>query len=190
VSSEYVFDGTQTPHQENELLAPLGVYGQSKAAGEIAASIAPKHYIIRTSWLIGDGGNFVRTMMGLADKDISPTVVADQVGRLTFTSTLAETIGHLLSQEATFGIYNVSNDGTPASWADITRAIFKQMGRNDLIVTDTTTEAYFANKPTSAPRPLQSTFELAKIKQTGLSLKDWREELSAYIEAEQAKPKE
>lgn len=190
VSSEYVFDGTKSPHTEDEPLTPLGVYAQTKAAGDIAASTADKYYIVRTSWVIGDGKNFVRTMMSLAEKGISPTVVADQVGRLTFASSLADAIDNLLQKKPGYGVYNVSNDGEPASWADITRAIFKELGRDELTVTDTTTEAYFADKPGISPRPKQSAMDLSKVKATGLALRDWREQLAEYIKAEQAKPKE
>lgn len=190
VSSDYVFDGTKSPHTEDEPLTPLNVYGQSKAAGDIAAAVAPKHYILRTSWVVGDGPNFVRTMMGLAKKNISPTVVADQVGRLTFTGTLVDAIDHLLKKNAAYGTYNVSNDGQPASWADITRAIFKELDRDDLIVTATTTQEYFTNKPDAAPRPLKSELDLGKIKATGLALRDWRNDLHTYITAELGKEKE
>lgn len=190
VSSEYVFDGTRSPHTEDEAFTPLGVYAQTKAAGDIAASVAPKHYVVRTSWVVGDGANFVRTMIGLAQKNISPTVVADQVGRLTFADTLADGIVHLLKHKPAYGTYNVTNDGRPASWADITRAIFHELGRDDLTVTDTTTEEYFAGKPNTAPRPHKSELDLGKIKATGLSLRDWRDGLHDYIEAEQTKPKE
>jgi len=190
VSSDYVFDGTKNPHTEDENYAPLGVYAQAKAAGDIVVSTAAQHYILRTSWVIGDGPNFVRTMMSLAEKNISPKVVADQVGRLTFTNTLVEAIDHLLQSKAAFGTYNVSNDGEPVHWADITRAIFQELGRDDLTVTNTTTAEYFASKPGVAPRPLQSTLDLSKIKATGLSLRDWKQDLHDYIQAELAKPKE
>lgn len=182
VSSDYVFDGTEKLHREDETFAPLGVYGESKAAGDIAISIAPKHYILRTSWVIGDGPNFVRTMVGVAEKDISPTVVSDQVGRLTFTDTLVDAIAHLLAAKVEFGTYNVSNDGNPASWAEITREIFKQLGRDDLSVTDTTTAEYFASKEGIAPRPLQSTLSLDKIKATGFTPANWQEELKKYLQ--------
>src|SRR5205814_36726 len=69
ISSEYVFDGTKTPHTEDEAFTPLGVYAQTKAAGDIAAATALKHYIVRTSWVIGEGKNFVRTMISLAEKN-------------------------------------------------------------------------------------------------------------------------
>lgn len=181
ISTDYVFDGTQSPHKEDESFSPLGIYGQTKAAGDIAVSITPKHYILRTSWVIGEGKNFVRTMMSLAEKNISPTVVSDQVGRLTFTGTLVDAIEHLLKDQAAYGTYNVSNDGESASWADITRTIFKEVGRDDLAVTDTTTAAYFADKPEASPRPLQSELDLSKIKATGMSLRDWRDDLKTYI---------
>lgn len=184
ISSEYVFDGTQSPHSETEPLSPLGVYAQSKAAGDTAALVHDMIYLLRTSWVIGDGKNFVRTMMSLAEKNISPTVVSDQVGRLTFTSTLVDTIDHLLNTQATYGIYNVSNAGEPVSWAGVTRTIFADLQRDDLTVTDTSTAEYFATKPQSAPRPLESTFDLAKIKATGLQLRDWHDDLKHYITKE------
>lgn len=183
VSSDYVFDGTIAVHGEDEPFSPLGVYGQSKAAGDLAIETVPKHYIVRTSWVIGDGKNFVRTMLGLGAKGVSPTVVADQIGRLSFTDDVAKGIKHLLSTNATYGTYNLSNEGDPASWADITREIFKLAGY-DLTVTDTTTAEYFAGKEGIAPRPLQSTLDLAKIRATGFVPSDWRESLARYIEAQ------
>ncbi|MEI7632414.1 MAG: NAD(P)-dependent oxidoreductase, partial [bacterium] len=126
ISTDYVFDGSQKLHTEDEPFSPLSVYGASKAAGDLLVSLAPKFYIIRTSWVIGDGKNFVNTMLGLAQKGINPTVVADQIGRLTFTNTLVSAISHLLGGVNTsniklqisnidssfpYGTYNVSNDG-------------------------------------------------------------------------------
>lgn len=184
VSSEYVFDGTQAPHTETEPVTPLGVYAQSKAAGDIAVSVTPKYYILRTSWLIGDGPNFVRTMMGLAAKDVSPSVVNDQVGRLTFTHTLVDAIEHLLTTKAEPGVYNVSNDGEPTAWDEITRTIFAELGRDDLKVTGVSTEEYFKAKTGIAPRPLKSEMDLSKIKATGLTLRDWKADLADYIAKE------
>ncbi len=185
ISSEYVFDGTKSPHAEDEPLTPLGVYGQAKAAGDIAVSTASKHYILRVSWLVGDGPNFVRTIIGLAAKDISPKVVDDQVGRLTFTTTLVDGIEQLLTTDASSGTYNLSNEGQPATWAEVTEAIFENLGRNDLSVTGITTEEYYAGKAGIAPRPLQSTLNLDKIKSIGMAPADWRTELSDYIRKEQ-----
>lgn len=184
LSTDYVFDGVHVPHTEDEPFTPLSVYGAAKAAGDIAVATTPQHYIIRTTWLIGNGPNFVRTMMNLASKDISPTVVDDQVGRLTFTPAIVAAVDHLLSNQASYGTYNVTNDGEPASWAAITRQIFENLGRDDLTVTNTSTAEYFASKEGVAPRPLGSTMDLAKVQATGLQLPEWREELSAYIQAE------
>lgn len=186
VSSDYVFDGTQQVHTEDEPFSPLGVYGQSKAAGDLAVSLLPRHYILRTTWVIGEGKNFVRTMLGVAEKGISPTVVADQIGRLTFTTELVRAINHLLTSGAAYGTYNLTNDGPVASWAEITRTIFSLAGYTSLTVTDTTTAEYFAGKPGIAPRPLNSEMNLAKIQATGFSSRNWQDDLQAYIEKELA----
>lgn len=186
ISTDYVFDGTKDNHTETEDFSPLSVYGASKAAGDIAASTCARHYILRTSWVIGEGKNFVRTMLGLARKGVSPTVVADQIGRLTFTSELVRAIHHLLNNHADFGTYNVSNSGKPASWADITRTIFSEAGYNQLEVTDTTTKEYYKGKEGIAPRPLKSTLDLSKIQATGFKSTDWRDDLKKYISKETA----
>ena len=84
------------PYREDDAVCPLGVYGQTKAAGDAVVATVPRHYIVRTSWVIGDGKNFVRTMASLAERGIDPKVVDDQIGRLTFTDDLARGIRHLL----------------------------------------------------------------------------------------------
>lgn len=181
ISSDYVFDGTKEPHYESEDFSPLSVYGASKAAGDLLVEQLDKFYLLRTTWVIGEGKNFVRTMLGLAEKNISPTVVHDQIGRLTFTSELVRIIDHLLSTQAPFGTYNATNDGPLESWADITRRIFKLAGRNDLTVTDTTTAEYFAGKNGIAPRPLGSNMSLDKLHSTGFTSCDWTHDLKDYI---------
>jgi dTDP-4-dehydrorhamnose reductase len=188
ISTDYVFDGSKETHTEEEDFSPLSVYGASKAAGDIIVALAPKHYILRTSWVIGEGKNFVRTMLGLAEKGVSPSVVADQIGRPTFTSELVSAIELLISKTPSYGTYNVSNGGDPASWADITRAIFEEAGHSELTVTDTTTEKYFAGKKNIAPRPLMSTLDLTKVEKIGFKAKDWRESLKSYIQKEKESP--
>jgi len=183
ISTDYVFDGTVSPHKEDEPLSPLSVYGQSKAAGDLIVSLLPNYYIVRTSWVIGEGKNFVRTMLGLGQKGISPSVVADQVGRLTFTNELVRAIDFLLSSGAAPGTYNLTNDGEVVSWADITRAIFNEADFN-LSVTDTTTAEYYKDKPGIAPRPLKSELDLSKIHSIGFKSTDWREDLSNYVKKE------
>jgi dTDP-4-dehydrorhamnose reductase/dTDP-4-dehydrorhamnose 3,5-epimerase len=182
VSSDYVFDGTQVPHQEDEPFSPLSVYGESKAAGDVAASMAPKHYIMRTSWVVGRGKNFVKTMKEIAEKGVEPAVVNDQLGRLTFTDTLASAIKHLIENNAKFGTYNITNDGPVASWADIAKIVYEKTGHNPDSVTGVSTEEYYSGKKNIAPRPLLSEMDLSKIKSTGFTPISWEEELNNYLQ--------
>ena len=177
ISSEYVFDGSQPIHSEDEPFSPLNVYGKTKADGDLAAATTNKHYIIRTSWVIGDGRNFVSIMQDLATRDIKPSVVNDQIGRLTFTDTLARGIKHLLETGAPYGMYNLTNEGRPASWAEIAKIVFEKSGKSPLDIQPVSTAEYFANKPGSAQRPRQSTLNLAKIKETGFTPEDWQDKL-------------
>jgi len=168
VSSDYVFDGSQECHDESEPVAPLGVYGQTKAAGDAVVSSLAKHYIVRTSWVIGDGNNFVATMASLAKRGIKPAVVNDQFGRLTFTSDLASAIRHLLGTNAPYGTYNVTNAGPTQSWAEIAADVYEKLGHSRDEVTGVTTADYFAGK-NAAPRPVHSTLNLAKLESTGFT---------------------
>ena len=183
LSTDYVFDGNQKSHTEDEPLSPLGVYGASKAAGDVVISQADKYYLLRTSWVIGDGKNFVRTMLELGQKGIAPTVVADQIGRPTFTAELVRAISHLLQNNPEYGLYNVTNGGEPVSWAQLTREIFNEAGLSNN-VNDTTTDEYFKDKPHTAVRPLNSLFDLSKIQAVGFTPTDWLNDLQEYIKKE------
>jgi dTDP-4-dehydrorhamnose 3,5-epimerase len=181
VSSDYVFDGSKQAHYtETDAIAPLGVYGQSKAAGDAIVSTVPKHYIVRTSWVIGDGNNFVRTMASLAERGIDPSVVDDQHGRLSFTDDIAAGIIHLLTARPDYGVYNLSNEGAPSSWADIAQLVYEATGHDPSRVSGTSTAEYFAGK-TAAPRPANSLLDLSKIEATGFTPRDAREALAAYL---------
>ena len=182
VSTDYVFDGTQVPHTEDEPFSPLSVYGQTKAAGDIAISTAKRHYITRTSWVIGDGKNFVLTMKELAEKGVKPKVVDDQVGRLTFTADLAKGIKHLVATGAPFGTYNLTNDGETVSWAGIASLVYEAAGSTKEDVTGISTVDYYAGKEGIAPRPLQSTLDLGKIKATGFVPREWKTALQEYLQ--------
>ena len=190
VSTEYVFDGRHAgPIGEDVPLSPLGAYGASKAAGELAAALAPRHYVVRTSWVVGDGGNFVATMLGLAARGVSPTVVDDQVGRPTFADDLAAGILALLPA-ASPGTYHLTNSGEPASWAEVARATFALVGRDPADVSTTSTAAYFADKPDAARRPLNSVLDLGRAAAAGVTLPPWRESLATYVERELAAKQE
>ncbi len=182
LSSDYVFDGSQHVHDENETFAPLGVYAQTKAAGDTAVAYSYRHYIVRTSWVIGEGKNFVLTMKSLAEKDVKPNVVSDQIGRLTFTTDLAKGIKHLIDRKAPYGTYNLTNEGDSVSWAEIAKEVYTLSGKAADDVTPVTTAEYYAGKENIAPRPLQSTLDLAKIKATGYVPCEWKQALREYLE--------
>jgi dTDP-4-dehydrorhamnose reductase len=186
ISTDFVFDGTQDNHTEDEPFSPLSVYGDSKAAGDLLVSQVDKRYILRTSWVIGEGKNFVRTMLDLGKKLDKMSVIDDHTGRPTFTSELVKAIDYLLSTRAAYGTYNVSNSGEAVSWAGLTRKIFELAGISTT-VHNTTNQEYYSSKPGAAPRPLKSGLALDKLHATGFSSTDWQDDLKAYIEKELSK---
>ncbi|WP_019179489.1 sugar nucleotide-binding protein [Microbacterium yannicii] len=183
VSSDYVFDGTKsTDYSELDPVSPLGVYGQTKAAGDLIAQTVPRHYVVRTSWVIGDGNNFVRTMASLAERGVDPKVVSDQSGRLSFTSTIAKAIRHLLEDEAEPGVYNVTNSGELTTWYEIARDVYRLTGHDPDRVTPVTTSAYFSSAAGPiASRPTNSGLDCEKITRIMGRPADHRAELKAYL---------
>lgn len=199
ISSDYVFDGTAEKHAEDEPFSPLGVYGQTKAAGDIAVTNCLKHYIVRSSWVIGEGENFVKTMAVLSDRCANPndsinrvTVVNDQLGRLTFTEDMAEGIFWLLgyrrgdvepSNPCEYGIYNLTGSGRVASWADIAAKVFEYENGNANSVVRVSTTEYYANvKRPVSPRPVHSALVLDKLGAAGFQAPDWEVSLKAYLD--------
>lgn len=185
VSSDYVFDGSNPEHVEDEPLSPLGVYGQTKAAGDALVATLGRHYLVRTSWVVGRGRNFVATMAALADQGVSPRVVDDQFGRLTFTEDLAAGLIHLVSAGAPYGTYNLSNSGPAQSWADIAEDIFALRGRPATDVIRVSTAEYEraqrADGKVLAPRPTHSALSLAKISSTGFDPAPASDRLATYV---------
>lgn len=189
VSSDYVFDGTAEVHTEEEPLSPLSVYGQTKAAGDIAVAGCPRHYIMRSSWVIGEGHNFVKTMKCLSDRVADPedgleqvTVVDDQLGRLTFTRDMAEAIFHVLGTHAPFGTYDCTGSGAVKSWAEIARAVFEAAnGNGDRVVPVDTADYYAEASGRVASRPVHSALDLSKLEAAGFRMPDWEEELGEYL---------
>lgn len=184
ISTDYVFDGSlDRPYREDDHPCPLGVYGQSKAAGEVAvAAGAPRHYIIRTSWVIGAGRNFVSTMASLAADGVDPRVVDDQTGRLTFADELARGIMHLIRSDAAYGVYNITGSGRPMTWADVARRVFELTGHEPARVAGVTTAEYFGSRSElTAPRPANSLQDLSKIEATGFHPRDAADALAEYV---------
>ena len=177
----------------------MGVYGQSKAAGDLAVGGCPKHYIARSSWVIGDGHNFVKTMMGLSNRVAAGeipqiTVVDDQMGRLSFTRDMAEGIFWLLgyregdvepSSPVPYGTYNLTGSGEPKSWAQVAKRVFELANGNADMVVPVTTAGYYASVagPIS-PRPEHSAMDLSKIVAIGFNPPDWEQRLDEYVKSE------
>lgn len=180
-SSDYVFNGKNKDHTENEVFTPLNAFGRSKAAGDLAASVAAKHFIIRTGWVIGDGKNFVDTIHGYAEQELKPRVVGDQVGRLTFACDLARATKFLLESGAPYGTYNVTNSGDPASWADIAKEVYRLSNRSAEEVTTISSDEYASSRDVTAHRPPNSTYNLEKLANAGYIPRDWRVALKEYL---------
>ena len=178
VSTDYVFDGSKgTPYVEDDAPCPLGVYGESKLAGELNAGFNPDHLIVRTQWLYGfHGKNFVETMLRLAVEKDEIAVVDDQVGSPTWTVDLAQAVLALL-KSGHRGIYHAANAGF-CSWNGFAQAIFEEAGLPVKVHGMTTDEL---NRP--ARRPLYSTLDCSKLEQdSGFRLQPWRSALKTYLQ--------
>lgn len=176
VSTDYVFDGTNVAdYLESDPVNPQNAYGRAKLAGELAViESGASAYIVRTSWVFGEfGNNFVYTMQRLAKAHPKLTVVNDQLGRPTWTRTLAAFMLHLIEVEASFGTYHLSNDDT-ATWYDFAREILKE----EPVIVVPVTSAEF---PQKAYRPKHSVMSLAKAKATGFDIPNWREALAQFL---------
>ena len=128
---------------------------------DLSVAGCPRHYIMSSSWVIGEGHNFVKTMRGFSDRVADPedgleqvTVVDDQLGRLTFTRDMAEAIFHVLGAHAPYGTYDCTGSGAVRSWADIARAVFEAANGNGKKVVPLSTVDYYANAagPITPPR--------------------------------------
>lgn len=176
VSTDYVFDGfNDGEYQETDAVNPQNAYGRAKLAGELAVTESGADaYIVRTSWVFGEfGNNFVYTMQRLAANHPKLTVINDQLGRPTWTRTLAEFMLHLVAVDAEYGIYHLSNDNT-ATWFDFAKEILK----NVPVKIDPVTSSEF---PQKAYRPNYAVMSLEKAKSTGFLIPSWQEALSTFL---------
>ena len=199
ISTDYVFDGTGSfPYTEDKTIAPIGVYGKTKASGEIAIkNRIEDFYILRTSWLYGfSGRNFVYTMLRLMNSTPSLKVVNDQKGSPTFASDLADVILKIIEASAVqkengrkieipYGIYNCTDIGE-ITWYDFACEIKKlgiELGlikNKDCVVRACSTEEY----PSLAKRPKYSVLCNKKIQNAlGLKLPPWQESLRKFLES-------
>ena len=184
VSTDYVFgqDATRTTsYTESDSPGPLGVYGQSKLAGERAVQQSGcRHLIIRTCGLYGDAatkskGNFVKTMLRLADEREELRIVNDQQCTPSYTKDVAKMIAHLVRVDAA-GLFHVTNSGG-TSWDEFAREIFRLTGKSTRVVSIPSSEY-----PTKARRPPYSVLNVAKAEEaTGVVMPDWRDALARFL---------
>lgn len=189
ISTDYVFDGSgSAPYTEDMPIAPIGVYGKTKAAGEEAVrqSLA-EHYIIRTAWLYGWAGkNFVYTMIKAMNTHDSVKVVNDQKGSPTFAGDLADVIIKIIQkQDVPYGTYHCTDLGE-ITWWDFTNEIKKQgielglITNRDCVVYPCTTNEY----PTPAKRPAYSVLSKDKIqKALVITLPLWKDSLGIFLKS-------
>lgn len=177
ISTDYVFAGNGTrPYRETDPTGPQGAYGRTKLAGEeFVKEFSSRHFIIRTAWLYGDGKNFVRTMLRLAETNDKVRVVRDQVGSPTSASELAKAIAYLLPTD-NYGLFHGTCEGD-CSWAQFTEEIFRLAGKST-IVEGITSEEYGA----AVKRPAYSILENYMLKMTtDFMFKDWHDAIAEYL---------
>jgi dTDP-4-dehydrorhamnose reductase len=175
VSSDYVFDGAKGyPYVESDRPAPLSAYGHSKLAGEAETAAANRrHFVVRSAWLFGSGrGNFVETMLDLAEEHGEVIVVRDQVGSPTYTAHLADALVRLISTEA-YGLHHIAGGGE-CSWYEFALAIFEAAGVDCRVLSCTTDEF-----PRPATRPAYSA--LGTELEQAILLPEWRDGLRSYL---------
>ena len=186
ISTDYVFDGDHfLPYKETDPVSPIGVYGETKRAGELAVINSDiDSIVIRTSWLYSSyGNNFVKTMLRLGSEKENLGVIFDQVGTPTNASDLAKTCLDILLDESSENIsmkgkiYHYSNEGA-TSWYDFAKAIM-ELGSLDCKVRPIQTRDY----PTPAKRPHYSVLNKSKIKiDFNIQIPNWRDSLDKCIE--------
>jgi dTDP-4-dehydrorhamnose reductase len=180
ISSDYVFDGSKgAPYVESDQVAPLSAYGRTKLAGEEATAAANKrHFIVRSAGLFGiGGGNFVETMLRLAETQNEVLVVRDQIGSPTYTWHLAYGVVRLI-EGLEYGIHHMAAGGQ-CSWYEFAREIFEQ-AKVECKVLSGTTE--MLGRP--APRPPFSA--LTSQREHAIRLPIWQDGLAGYLAQRQA----
>jgi dTDP-4-dehydrorhamnose 3,5-epimerase len=184
ISTDYVFPGDkQGSYTESDPTGPLSVYGKTKLRSEGAASAAGDHLIVRTSWVFGQGTNFISSILGAATKRAELSVVCDQTGLPTYAWDLAKAINVLVDLGAR-GLFHVAGGGDPASWAEVAATAITAAGLSTK-VNPVTTRQYYAGKPGPiAPRPSNSVLDCSKAAAVGVSLRPWKQAVAAYVEKE------
>lgn len=177
VSTDYVFDGqAATPYTEDAVTNPTSVYGRTKQAGdEFVQQYCRKYYILRTAWVYGEGKNFVKTMLRLAETGNKIRVVSDQYGTPTSALELARVITFLMETEE-YGVYHATCEGS-TNWYDFALTIFREAGKSVEVEAISSSEYQAAAK-----RPKYSILEnKALYDRHGYVMKDWKDAFREYM---------
>lgn len=179
VSTDYVFDGeASTPYTEEDTPNPTSAYGRTKQAGdEFVMAHCKKYFILRTAWVYGEGKNFVKTMLRLAENGNKVRVVSDQYGTPTSALELARAIVFLMETQG-YGIYHATCEGR-TSWYEFAIAIFKEAGKEVEVEAIPTSEF-----PTPTKRPMFSVLDNKALRERHCySMMDWQEALNEYFKS-------
>ena len=190
ISTDYVFDGKgEIPYKEDDPVSPIGVYGTSKANGEIAIRrLHRQHVIIRTAWMYGVfGNNFVKTMLRVGRERQTLNVVDDQYGCPTCAADLAnailavcDEIGH--GKDDGWGTYHFCGKGI-TTWYEFAKAVFENAERLGMAKTPVIVPVGTSQYPTAAKRPAFSALDCSKIETAfGIRIKPWPNSLKSTVE--------
>lgn len=178
ISTDYVFSGEKTePYTEEDDTEPQSVYGSTKLAGEeFIKSICDNYQIVRTAWLYGEGKNFVRTMLRLAEEKKDIKVVSDQYGCPTSALELARVLVFLIDKEES-GIFHAVCEGV-TTWYEFAKEIFR-LAEKEVNLSPIPTEEYRV----AAKRPAYSVLDTGKLNAMGCYLKHWKDALQEYMDS-------
>lgn len=179
ISTDYVFgDDGDKPHEVDDPVHPLNVYGQTKWEGEEAVRrTLQKYFIVRISWVFGKhGNNFVKTMLRLGETQKEISVVADQFGAPTYAADLAPLLCDMIMTNK-YGTYHACNSGC-CSWVELAEEIFKD-AKIEAEVVPIRAEEY----PSKVKRPRNSRMSMRKLNAMGFStLKYWKDVVKEFIQ--------
>ena len=185
ISTDYVFDGkldVDKAYTEDMQPNPVSAYGRTKLMGEENAKRAEKYYILRTAWLYGQGKNFVRTMLNAAKTRDEVTVVCDQHGSPTSTTTLCEIIEQVMEKEPEYGIYHSTNEGF-TTWYEFTTQFYEIKGVATKVKPITSAE-YKEMYPQSSDRPFNSKLSKEKLHSVGIYPANYVDAVREYLKGE------
>ncbi len=185
ISTDYVFDGkleVEKAYTEDMTANPVSAYGKTKYLGEQNAAKAGKYYVLRTAWLYGLGGkNFVKTMLRISNNE-KVSVVDDQHGSPTCTTTLCEIIEQIMEKEPAYGVYHSTNEGF-TTWCGFTRKIYELSEIATPFIALTSKE-YKEQHPESSDRPANSKLSKEKLHNVGIYPAKWEDALADYLKEE------